>query len=271
MKAPSGVIEETIRPQEGWRAPEGESGNGTPISHATDPPELSLTDTGNASRLVAMHGDQLHYIAPWRKWLVFDSDRGVWMRDHADVRVRELAKDVGTALKKSAAKEDDDDRAKKVFGFALKSLNAHGIGGMVDLARGVEGTPLDHEHLDRDGWLLGVKNGVVDLRSGELRDADPADLMTMQCPVSWDPVTRRDRWERAMVEWFPDPEVRTYVQRVAGSALVGTQRDHVFIVHYGGGRNGKGTFMRALQHVMGPYTRVIHLSLLVSRHSSNVG
>ena len=92
---------------------------------------------------------------------------------------------------------------------------------MVDLARGVDGIPLDHEELDRDGWLLGVKNGVVDLRSGELRDADPADLMTMQCPVSWDEKAFPARFEQAMVEWFPDSEVRSYVQRVAGSALEG--------------------------------------------------
>ena len=261
-------MEETLPRQEGWRDPESESGKWKPVPHAAEPPEVSLTDTGNASRLVSMHGKQLHYIAPWRKWLVFDSDRGVWVRDHADVHVRELAKDVGISLKKEAGDDDDDGRAKKVFSFGLKSLSAHGIGGMVDLARGVEGIPLDHEQLDRDGWILGVKNGVVDLRSGELRPADPDDLMTMQCPVPWAPSASRDRWEQALVEWFPDPEVRSYVQRVAGSALVGTQRDHVFIVHFGGGRNGKGTFMRALMHVLGPYTRVIHLSLLVEQKYS---
>ena len=45
--------------------------------------QLTLTDSGNATRLVAMHGDGLHYIAPWREWLVFDPARGAWLRDQS--------------------------------------------------------------------------------------------------------------------------------------------------------------------------------------------
>jgi putative DNA primase/helicase len=44
---------------------------------------------------------------------------------------------------------------------------------------------------------------------------------------------------------------------------VGEQRDHVFVIHYGEGGNGKGTFIRALERVLGPYATKVHLSLLV--------
>ncbi|MHB1194785.1 MAG: phage/plasmid primase, P4 family [Longimicrobiales bacterium] len=238
-----------------------ESATASPGDH------LTLTDTGNAGRLVALHGARLHFVAPWRKYMVWEptGDGGRWTVDYGDVRVRELAKDVGHLLKREAAKECDNDLAKKKFAFALKSLNASGISGMVDLARGLPGIIVDHEALDRDGWLFGVENGVIDLRTGEVRPARPTDLMTMQAPVRWDPEAQAPRWRQALEEWFPDAEVRAYVQRVAGSALVGIQRDHVFVIHYGGGRNGKGTFTRALQRVMGPYSLVIHLSLLVQQ------
>ena len=239
------------------------SGGPGPAEHSSEPDlELSNTDTGNSSRFVDLHGERLHYLPTWGRWIVCGKD-AFWTQDHRDVRVRELAKDVGHVLRIAAAKEPDPDLSKKMFGHGTQSLNTNRITGMVDLARGIDGIPLDHEHLDRDGWLLGVKNGVVDLRSGELRDADPDDLMTMRCPVPWDHDATADRWEQAMVEWFPDPEVRTYVQRVAGSALVGSQRDHVFVIHFGDGGNGKGTFTRALQEILGPYALEIHLSLLV--------
>ena len=84
----------------------------------------------------------------------------------------------------------------------------------------------------------------------------------MQCAVALDENTKCPRWDLAMKQWFPDPAVRSYVQRVAGSALVGAQRDHAFIIHFGDGRNGKGTFIRGLQNVLGEYATVIHLSLL---------
>ena len=226
---------------------------------AKDASDLTDTDTGNASRLVTLHGERLHYIAIWRKWLVWLLEQGRWSLDHGDVLIRELAKGVGLRLKATAAQAED----RKLFAFALRTLDSHGIGGMVDLTRGAPGILLDHEALDCDPWKLGVQNGTIDLRAGALRAADPADLMMMQAPTRYDAEATAPRWTQAMGEWFPDPGVRAYVQRLAGSALVGAQLEHVFVIHYGGGRNGKGTFIRALERVLGPYAGGIHLSLLV--------
>ncbi len=235
--------------------------NETPEEEA-DSDSPTLTDTGNAARLERMHGHRLRYVPPWALWLVCGED-GFWILDHRDVRVRELAKDVGRKLKTEAGQETDPETAKRVFSFAFRTLNAKGISGLVDLTRGIDGIPLDHEQLDADGWLLGVENGVVDLHTGELRQALPPDLLTRRCPVIFDAEAEAPRWHQTMEQWFPDPEVRAYVQRVAGSALVGAQRDHIFVIHYGTGGNGKGTFLRALQRVLGPYALEIHLSLLV--------
>lgn len=229
---------------------------------APDPEEdPTLTDTGNSERLARLHGDRLHYIPKWSSWLV-EKD-GFWSLDHDDVQVRELAKDVGRWLKHEAAEIENSDRAQEVFKFGIRSLNSGRIGSMVNLARGVDGIPLDHQDLDADPWLLGVENGVVDLESGRLRPADPDDLLTRRCPVSFDPDAEAPRWERAMREWFPDEEVRDYVKRAAGSALVGKQVEHQLLFHYGDGRNGKGSFHRALLNVLGDYATVAHLSLLL--------
>lgn len=224
--------------------------------------EPTLTDSGNATRLIRWHGHRLRFIPSWGRWVVAGED-GFWSVDHRDVRVRELAKDVGRGLKTTAAAEHDSDRAKKLFNFGISSLNQRRIGGMVDLARGIEGIPLDHEQLDTDGWLLGVENGVVELKTGRLRPADPADLMTIQCPVAYDAEAEAPRFHQALKEWFPDRELRAYLKRIAGSALVGAQCEHVFVIHYGLGGNGKGTFTRALQRVLGPYAIEVHLTLLL--------
>jgi putative DNA primase/helicase len=224
--------------------------------------DQDTSDADNASRLIDLQGDVLRFVPLWKKWLVFSHDEQRWIRDDGNVHVFECAKDVGQNLKREALTIADSRDAKKKFGHGLKCLSKAGIESMVKLARGVEGVPLDHELLDSDPWKLGVKNGVVDLRSGELRPAVPDDLMTMQCAVAFDPKAKCRRWNEAMQQWFPDPEVLKYVQRLAGSALVGVQRDHVFAIMYGGGRNGKGTFIRALQRVFGAYATTPHLSLL---------
>ncbi len=234
-----------------------------------DPPltHKDRSDSDNATRFVDLHSDCLHFVPKWKKWIIFLEDRQTWLEDDADVQVRELAKAVGRSLKEQFVNIPPEDLSKWAS-FVVRSLSNAGITSMVNLARGVDGILLDHEDLDSDGWTLGVENGVVDLETGKLRGADPADLMTKQCPVRFDEDAHCPRFEQAMEEWFPDEKVRGYVQCVAGSALVGSQRDHVFIIHYGGGRNGKGTFTRALQHALGPYARVIHHSLLVHSRGS---
>ena len=241
MRAPIKVMEEALGRPDDWQPDSVPVDPEPPPRDATDTDiveaELTFTDTGNATRLTQLHGPRLRYVASWGRWLVCGTD-GFWTVDRRDVRVRELAKDIGHQLKLEAAQEPDSDRAKKMFTYGLASLNARGISGMVDLARGIEGIPLDHEKLDKDGWLLGVENGVVDLRTGEIRPADPSDLMTMRCPVPYDTEARATRFSSALEEWFPDEEVRAYVHRVTGSVLVGAQHDHVFVIHYGLGGNG---------------------------------
>src|SRR5438105_298728 len=221
----------------------------------------SFTDTGNSTRLIALHGARLRHVHAWATWLVWSGT--VWAHDPKAALLDELTKDVGLALKREAAACADDSTAKVLFAWGQKSLAAGKIRAAEILARGIPGVLIDHEQLDADGWLLGVGNGVVDLRTGAFRAADPKDLMTMQCPAAYDATATCPRFTQAMAEWFPDAEVRAYVQRVAGAAVVGEQRDHVFVIHYGEGGNGKGTFIRALEAVLGPYATKIHLSLLI--------
>jgi putative DNA primase/helicase len=91
--------------------------------------------------------------------------------------------------------------------------------------------------------------------------------MTMQAPVAYDPDAEAPRWNQALEEWFPDESVRRYVQRLSGHGLSGDpQGDHIFVVHYGDGRNGKGTFMRSHKHVLGDYYITPDKSLLVQRN-----
>src|SRR5262249_14139983 len=61
--------------------PPGDAPGPRPNQGPTPPPcELDhLTDAGNAQRLVAVHGEDLHYCHPWGEWLVWDGCR--WCRD----------------------------------------------------------------------------------------------------------------------------------------------------------------------------------------------
>ena len=230
---------------------------------------LRLTDVDNSARLIDLHGDRLRFVSEWGSWIVWSGTK--WDVDRNRVAVTELAKDVSRQLYREAANAPDADTSKKIAGWANQTATRGRISSMIELARGIEGVVISHDVLDTDPWALGVANGWIDLHTGTFHRPDPDKLMTMQAPVAYDATADAPRWEQALTEWFPDAEVRSYVQRLSGHAASGDPLgDHIFVIHHGDGRNGKGTYMRAHKHVIGPYYVTPDKSLLVlKRHEQH--
>jgi putative DNA primase/helicase len=224
---------------------------------------LRATDVGNAARLLRQATGHLHYVHAWGKWLVYR--KGRWTLDENDALVTERAKRVARELFNLAAKiTDDKEERKATYSWALRSESAGSIAAMVKLSRGMPGVIVEHEQLDANPHLLNVRNGTIDLRTGALRPHDPADLITVQCPVSYDPDAKAPLWEACVERWQPGPKMREYIQIRAGAGATGIPTETVD-VDYGRGANGKSKFWGAIQHVLGDYAVVPHKSLLVTQ------
>jgi putative DNA primase/helicase len=119
---------------------------------------------------------------------------------------------------------------------------------------------------DRDPYLLNVKNGTLDLRTGTLRPHDPADRLRGMCPTPYVRDAPRERWDRFMSEVFPGrQDVVDYLQLILGAGLIGRPILHILPVFIGTGRNGKGTLIRALTGALGrDYMGACDNSLLIS-------
>ena len=92
------------------------------------------------------------------------------------------------------------------------------------LARtGVSSLAIQGGEWDRDPWLLGVENGVIDLRTGELRRGKPADYIRTVARTSFLGLYYpAPTWERALSEIFSDnPEVTPYIQKLLGYGITG--------------------------------------------------
>jgi putative DNA primase/helicase len=105
---------------------------------------------------------------------------------------------------------------------------------------------------DRDVSLLGVANGVVDLRTGILRDGTPQDHVTRIAPVAYDPAAACPTWNRFILEVCDEqPELADFLQRSIGYSLTGETSEQCFWLFYGLGSNGKSTLLETLtQHVI---------------------
>lgn len=217
------------------------------------PPGLySRDDIGNGERLVALYGDRLLYVGALGGWHVYDGKR--WALDPEGLAARDLAQRTARGIVREAAEAADsgagEEEVKALASFAAKCSASARLSNMLTEAQPhVSARP---DALDADPWLFNVENGTLDLRTGELRAHDPADMLTRLAPVSYDPRAQAPTWRAFLDRIFAgDQDLIAFVQRLAGYALTGSTREQVLPILHGPGANGKTTFLNALTRVMG--------------------
>lgn len=105
---------------------------------------------------------------------------------------------------------------------------------------------------DCEPTLLNVQNGVINLQTGELRQANPNQRFTTVAPVLYSKTdTESGTWGSFIKSTFPDPELRKYVQRSIGYLVSGLNREQVFFIWYGSGANGKSVLSQCISSVLG--------------------
>lgn len=227
----------------------------------------AYTDYGNAERLIARHGDDLRW-APFRhSWLTWDGRR--WSTDESG-EVERRCKSTARDILRAAAEVDDPLARDSLIKWARNSESATRLRNMEVLARTEPGQHVTPEDLDADHWVLNVANGTLNLRNGELHRADPNELITKLAPVSYDPAARAPRWTKFLEDVLQDPEVRSFVQRAVGYSLTGTTEEHVAMLLYGQGANGKSTFLETLRAVLGDYAQQAPSDLLLAKRNNSV-
>jgi putative DNA primase/helicase len=105
---------------------------------------------------------------------------------------------------------------------------------------------------DANPMLLGAANGIIDLKTGELRAGHPLDYVRTIAPVTYDPMADAKRWQQFLCEIFDgDSELVAFMQRLLGYAITGLHSEHKLPILYGKGRNGKDTLLETVGYVLG--------------------
>jgi putative DNA primase/helicase len=226
------------------------------------PEDFHRTDLGNARRFIARHGQNLRYCDLWRTWLGWDGVR--WVADNTGA-VWRLAKETVTAMYEDAAALQDENARTDLAKHTLKSESEARIRAMIELAKTEPGIPIVPAELDADPWLLNVKNGTVDLRTGKLRPQRRDDRLTKLAPVAYDPDVRADLWESFLARILPDPELRAFVQRAVGYSITGLTTEERLFFAYGPTATGKSTFLGAITAALGEYAMTADFETFLAR------
>ncbi|HPQ17260.1 MAG TPA: phage/plasmid primase, P4 family [Bryobacteraceae bacterium] len=223
----------------------------------------SLTDLGNAERLVKLFGADLRYVPAWGKWLIYTGKR--WEVDEIG-QIHQRAKETVRRILADAANEPDDEARRRLVKFALACESDSRLRAMVARAQSEPGIPVTPAMLNADDWVLNVENGTLDLRTGELREHRREDLITRMAPVRYVEGQEHPVWSKLLSDATGgNREVAEFLQRAVGYSLTGsTAEEKLFFVH-GPGAAGKSTFIEALKSALGDYAMTADFETFLDR------
>lgn len=214
---------------------------------------LHLTDYGNSLRLVLRHGGNLRYVPGFGKWFIWEGHR--WAEDVDDEVVRR-AKDTAIAIYGEAVDAPDDAARKAIVSWATKSEHRERLKAAVALAESELPVILLPKELDANPFLFGVRNGVVDLRTGEFRAGRREDGITKQCNCDFDPVAQCPQWLAFLAKIMNGRQpLIDFLQRALGYSLTGDTREQCLFILYGTGANGKSTAVGVIKEILGEYAK----------------
>lgn len=227
--------------------------------------EFNLTDLGNAERLVYLHGDDIAYCDELGGWHTYDGAR--WVLDK-ESRADLYCGHVARKILQYAYAIDDEDKRKAMTRWGNASESQRSQSAMLSMAKRFRSVRTDI--FDTDPWKLNCLNGVVDLRSGELLSHDKGDMFRKVCPVEYDADLQCPNWMGFLRKIFLDDEAMVkYAQRIVGYTLTGDVSKQCMFFLYGGGANGKSTFIETLAEMMGDYQAKFPNRLLIAGRFDN--
>lgn len=126
------------------------------------------------------------------------------------------------------------------------------------------------DEFDVDPYLFNTPGGTVDLKTGLMRPAHPADRITILVPVApAAPGTPAPMWQAFLdLVTGGDREVQRTLQEWIGSSLTGRAPDQRIVFLFGPGGNGKSVFLQVTGRLMGGYHQAADPGLLIAKAGS---
>lgn len=224
-----------------------------------------LTEIG----LSVMLSDTYGYGVMFNKafgWMFWDGVRWVLNADsEAAMLIIKFTDDMyQTARMRMQLAQDDASKAnaKREFATVCKLRTETGIRHLVGILKNIANEPRTNS-FDAEPWDLNTPEGIVDLRTGEIRAHDPKARCT-KCTAVAPGSMGAEQW-KGFIDYITggDQEFAEYLQTLAGMSAVGAVYEEGLVISYGPGRNGKSTFFGALGKVLGDYARTVNADVLV--------
>lgn len=228
--------------------------------------------------------DDKWFVPQTGSWHIFDAEEMRWRESRGGTELirffqekneqlrQKLEETIETLLVQGCDK--DDDRVKNLERkkrFLVSLNNYRKLQSLEKLAQIKR--PKSEAEFNTQKHLLAVKNGLVNLRTGELI-TDMATIKgaldTHQCSCEYNPSARPEKWMSFLATITDnDAEQMDYLRVKAGYYLTGETREQVLDFAHGAGQNGKGVFTTVLRQIFNDYFANMRVESLMGKRASH--
>ncbi|WP_461256853.1 DNA primase family protein [Treponema sp. R80B11-R83G3] len=213
---------------------------------------IQFTDSTNAERLLKEHKRNIRYFTAWKKWLVWNGTN--WKTDEGGALIHEKGLETVRNIYDELSRTADYRERIDIENFARISESIRRREAMIKTAQYIQELNITADDLDGNPWLLNVRNGTIDVVTGEFREHRQEDMITKLANVEYDPNADCPLWKQFIREIMDyKPELIKFLQTAMGWALTGDNTEQTMFILYGSGANGKTTFLNTIQYLLGDY------------------
>ena len=208
------------------------------------------SDLDFARRLERFCGSDVRWLKDDKSWLIFERNEfggAVWTdAGEQNSCLLPFARQMTDLMIQHAESSDERKLAEK-FKSTKKILQS------VTLLKGSENILVTSDDLNQHSELLNVRNGVIDLTTGELLPAAPELLLSQKAAVIFDPKCTDKTFAEFFKSVLPDDDSRCVVERFLGYCLTADVSAEKYLLIHGFAGNGKGTTLLTLRSLSGDY------------------
>ena len=224
---------------------------------------------GDAKLYCRLHRGTVVYVKYWERFLIWGGHH--WIEDDYDAAFQRIEDVCELYLRLAEHKQNEADEADREDKAKIQSI-ADAVLRRVNLLRDTNGQetllqlvrrirdPLVvlPKHIDKQHYVKACPNGVIDLRTGELRPGCPEEYILNAIATEYDPALLEkddpcpETNKFLLSSMDGDQELVGFIWRLLGYGLITERRDHIFTIFWGEhGRNGKDTLIKLVTHVLG--------------------
>lgn len=224
-------------------------------------------DLGNAELFLAISGCKLFYDPARKLGYIYGPNPAngctAWNKDPDDIGLKAALGDFShrinsmlLELDERQATADSTARVKKIKEAMLARYGAYtgaSVRRVIDQLHTLTANPaVKMDDVSLTGPLINCPNGILDLRTGQMRDLNPDDYISQGCPTEYHPGARTAEVDAWLASICATPEIRRQLLQVLGAALDASTVTKKMPILYGSStNNGKTTVTEIIMDVIG--------------------